>query len=122
MSRHARLVAAFSLARMSYGVALLAVPERVGRSWLGEAATLAPVKVALRGLGARDLALSAGALVQATDHGRARPWLLAAVACDLGDIAATVGAGDALSERSRAGTVALAGGSALAGAALARAG
>lgn len=47
-----------------------------------------------------------------------RPWLAAAVACDLSDIAVTYAAGDALPGRARIGTVALGGLSALAGAAL----
>ena len=119
MSRRSSLVGAFALARMSYGVALLIAPERVAKSWIGEAAVRPPVKVVLRGLGARDVALSTGALRYADERDGVRPWLLAAVGCDLGDIAATLAAGDAVSERARVGTVALAGCSALVGAALA---
>ncbi|MBA3262880.1 MAG: hypothetical protein H0T69_10525, partial [Thermoleophilaceae bacterium] len=47
------------------------------------------------------------------------PWLVAAAACDLVDVAATLAAGEALPRQARVGTVALAGLSAVAGAALA---
>ena len=115
------LIATFALGRIGFGVGLIAAPGRVARGWIGDHAGRPAVKVAVRGLGARDVALSAGALAFAREPGRARPWLLAAVACDCADVAATIAAGDALSMRARAGTALLAGGSALAGAALARA-
>jgi hypothetical protein len=114
------LIASFALARIAYGAGLIAAPERVARAWIGEDAERPAAQVAVRALGVRDVALSAGALAFASDAERARPWLLAAVGSDCVDVAATLAAGDALSERARIGTVLLAGTSALAGAALAR--
>jgi hypothetical protein len=77
--------------------------------------------VAIRGLGARDVALAGGTIAAALGGSQIRPWLLAGIACDLSDIGATLAAGDALPERALPGTIALAGISALAGAALASA-
>jgi len=68
--------------------------------------------VASRGLGARDVALGAGALASA---GGALPsWVAAAVLADATDLAATVAAGDSLPLAGRVlvGTIA-AGGAAL---------
>lgn len=111
------LIAGFALVRVAYGAGVIAAPERVARGWIGDDAARAPVKIAIRALGARDVALSIGALAQADERG-AGPWLLAAAACDCVDLAATLAAGDALTQRARAGTAMLAGGSAVAGAAL----
>ena len=107
-------VAAFALGRAAFGVALIARPERIGRGWLGEVVDQPATQAAIRGLGARDLALSAGALAAVARKTGVRTWLLAAVASDLTDIAAAVVARDSLPPRAVPGTVALAGGSAVA--------
>jgi hypothetical protein len=81
-------VAAF---RVVYGVALTAAPERLGRRWLGAGAAASdPVQVGLRGLGARDAVINAGALVSALRGAPVRPWLAAAIAGDLADLGATL--------------------------------
>ncbi len=114
-----QLTIVFSAGRVAFGLGLMALPARLGSSWLGPAGEQRPVHVALRGLGARDIALAGGAAWAAARGGRARPWLIATVGGDLADLTATVIAGDALPERARTGTLLLAGGSAIAGAALA---
>ena len=113
-----RFTVTFAAGRMAFGLALIALPERVGASWLGTAGTQPAVHVALRGLGARDIGLAAGAAWAASSEGAVRPWLVATVAGDLADLAATLAAGDAVPSRARSGTLALAGASALVGAAL----
>jgi hypothetical protein len=120
MPSHRSLIAAFALGRIAFGAGLILAPERVARGWIGDDAGRRAAQVAVRGLGARDIALSAGALLSAGGDGT-RTWLLATAASDCVDVAATLAAGDALPERARLGTVLLAGGSALAGVALARA-
>ena len=75
--------------------------------------------MALRGLAARDLALAAGTIDAAARDTSLLPWLAGSIACDLSDIGATLVAGDGVPRRSRLGTVALAGISALAAGALA---
>jgi hypothetical protein len=101
----------FALGRIAFGAGLLAAPERVAAGWLPGDAARAGTKVAVRGLGARDVALAAGVALAA----RKRPWLIACLACDLADIAATLAAGEALPARARWGTVALAGAAAAIG-------
>jgi hypothetical protein len=119
MTSTRKLAVAFAAARGLYGVALAVTPGSVGTSWLGDAAEAPSVHVALRGLAARDLALAAGTIDAAAREVPLRPWLLASVGCDVSDIAATLVAGHSVPPRARVGTLALAGISALAGAALA---
>jgi hypothetical protein len=109
----------FALARIAFGAGLIAAPQRVASGWLPGEAGRAPTQVAIRGLGARDIALAGGVILAARQGAGVRPWVVGCVACDLADIAATLGAGDALPARSRWGTVALAGVSAAIGAAVA---
>jgi hypothetical protein len=114
-----RITIGAAAGRMAFGVALIAAPRTVGTSWLGPAGEHPATQAALRGLGIRDIGLAAGAAWAAAGGGAVRPWLIATVAGDLTDVGATLAAGDAVPRRGRAGTVALAGASALAGAALA---
>jgi hypothetical protein len=109
---------AFALGRIAFGVGLLAAPQRVAKGWLAGDAQRRPTQVAIRGLGARDVALAAGVVLAAREGAAVRPWLVGCLACDLADIASTLAAGSALPARARWGTVALAGGAAIAGAAL----
>jgi hypothetical protein len=110
----------FALARLAYAGGLILRPERLAGPWLGDPAGGSGTQVALRGLAARDAALSAGVLVAVARRRSPRVWLLLGVLGDLADTAATLAAppGD-LPAHARAGTLALAGGSALLGAALA---
>ena len=97
----------------------MVAPERVAGRWIGDDARRGPVKIAIRGLGARDIALSAGMLATMADPDRLAPWLAVTIGSDLTDMAATIAApGDQLPANARWGTAALAGGAAAAGAAL----
>ena len=110
----ARLVAA---ARIGFGVALILTPARRGGGSLAPGPTPAACARdadATRGLGARDLALGAGAL--AVSDADLRPWVAAAVIADTGDLAATLAAGDSLPLAGRVLVGALASGGALLGA------
>ena len=119
MSRTRNLTAAFALGRLAFGAGLIASPEKVASGWLGADAQRGPVRIAVRGLGARDIALSAGALATLRDTDALRLWLAGGVLSDLCDVLATlVTPGGVLPGNARWGTVALGGGSALAGAAL----
>ncbi len=114
-----KLTAAFALGRLAFGVGLMARPERIASGWVGEDAERDAVKIVLRGLGARDVALSAGALVALGDEDRLAHWVAAAIGCDLCDVVSTLAAPPhALPGNARWGTLALGGGSALAGALL----
>jgi hypothetical protein len=105
--------------RALIGVALVAVPAPLTRLWTGDdrPSTL----VVGRGLGARDLALGAGALVALRRGRDARAWIAAGIAGDVADLASSLAAGDAIPRTGRLGTAALAGGAAIAGAWLLRA-
>ncbi len=87
----ARLVAA---GRIGFGAALILAPQRVSARWVGPDARHAGVHVLARGLGARDLALGAGALV--VPKAQLRPWVTAAIVADTADLVATLAAGNSL--------------------------
>jgi len=106
-----RLVAA---GRIGFGVALILVPERVTAPWLGRDAGRAGTRVVSRGLGARDLALGAGALAVA--EAQLRPWVAAAIVADAADLVSTVVAGDSLPLSGRVLVSAVASGGAVLGA------
>ena len=122
MDRTRTLTALFALGRLAFGAGLMASPERFASGWLGTDAGRPPVKIAIRAVGARDVALSTGSLAALRDRDALRPWIAGVLLSDLGDVAATIATpGDALPRNARWGTIALGGGSALAGLALLRA-
>ena len=110
---------AFAAGRIAFGAGLLGAPEKVAGGWLGEDAGRVGTKIAVRGLGARDIALSVGLLASLDHTDRLAPWLAVTIGSDLTDMAATLAApSGALPDNARWGTAALAGGAAAAGAAL----
>lgn len=106
----ARLVAA---GRIGFGVALILTPRRMSAAWLGGDAARAGTQVVTRGLGARDLALGAGAL--AVPAAQLRPWVVAAIIADAADLVATLVAGDSLPLTGRVLVGAIASGGAVLG-------
>jgi len=114
------LTTAFAVGRLAFGAGLLAAPGRVAKGWIGADAEHEPVKIVTRGLGARDIALSAGVLAFLDDDDTLASLLAFTVLCDLCDVASTLAApADSLPGNARWGTMAMAGGAAAAGAALA---
>ena len=119
MSRK-QLIVGYSALRIAYALALLTAPGRVARPWVGSDAGRPAAAVGMRGLGARDLALAAGAAWAAHTGGTARGWLVACGAGDAVDLAATLVAdGEALPKRAKPATTAAAGSFGIAAAALA---
>ena len=109
-----RILAASVLGlRIAYGAALIAVPARLTRRWLGPTVDGDPAQVALRGLGAREVLLHAGGLAATLRGGSVRPWLAASVAGDVSDIAATAAVRRGLPDGAAPTTLAVAGASAL---------
>jgi hypothetical protein len=92
----ARLVAG---GRVGFGAALMLTPERVATPWLGGDAARPGTRVVTRGLGARDLALGAGAL--ASTPAGLGPWVAAGIVSDTADLLATVAAGNSLPRAGR---------------------
>jgi hypothetical protein len=107
--------------RIAYGAGLIAAPARLARRWLGPSSATGPTQVPLRALGAREIVLHAGALGSLLSGGTVRPWLIASIAGDVSDIAATAVARDGLPDGAAPATLIVGGGSALVTAALAAA-
>jgi len=108
-----RAAAAILTFRVAYGAALLIAPAKVaGNRWLGPGARQPAATVALRGLGAREVAVHAIALATLARDAPVRPWLAASIAGDLADITAAFISRDGLPDNSPAATAAVAGGSA----------
>jgi hypothetical protein len=122
MSRARQAAAAVAALRIAYGVALMVTPPHTTKRWLG-AAGQGPGggQVAIRALGAREIALHAGALAAALGDWSIRPWFAASIAGDLADIASTFAAREALPEHSAPATAVVAGASAAISAAVAAA-
>jgi hypothetical protein len=109
------LTAFLSLNRIGFGLAYLLNPAGAGEGWLGKIARVPMVQVSIRGLGARDLALGAGALAALVrgDNQAARVWLAGQTVADASDLVSTVRAKKFLPKSGFKLAVAMAGGSAL---------
>jgi hypothetical protein len=117
-----RLAGAVLGFRIVYGAALLVAPGKVaGNRWLGPGARQSAATVALRGLGAREVAVHGIALASLVRGGAVRPWLAASIVGDLADIGAAFASREGLPDGSPAATAAVAGGSAALTAAVAAA-
>lgn len=100
--------------RVVYGVALVVAPGKVaGNRWLGPGARTPAATVALRGLGAREVAVHGIALALLARGGAVRPWLAASVAGDVADVLSAFASRDGLPDGSATATAAVAGGSAV---------
>jgi len=75
--------------RIGMGVALLAKPD-IAYGWIGGEADGRGAQVLIRALGIRDLVIGAGVAAKAGDPKGLRPWLLAGIAADAVDFAATL--------------------------------
>lgn len=102
------LLAALGL-RVAYGAALSLAPASVTKRWLGTGAGEGASGVALRGLGAREVALHGVGIAAALRSAPVRPLLAASIAGDLADIAATVRARQRLPSGAPAATAIVAG-------------
>jgi hypothetical protein len=107
--------------RIAVGAALLVAPGWTGRRWIGEPADDPAVKVLTRALGVRDLVIGLGAVIAMDRGAPARGWFEAAALSDSVDLIATVLARNAIPDGARKAVTMIAGGSAIACAALARA-
>jgi hypothetical protein len=104
-----------ALGRVVVGAALTLAPDRAGAGWMGPDSRRPATQVAIRGLGARDLAIGLGTAYAAGQGHGAGPWLRAGVLADAADFAATLRARDHLSPLAVAGVGLIAGGSTLVG-------
>ena len=114
------LAAAIGAGRVLFGLALLASPRSLGRSWIGPAAETAGGTAAVRAVGARDLVLGLGVLLAARRGAPLRGWVEAGVAADSADVAITLAGFGGLPPMGRLVTLATAGASAIVGGIVAR--
>jgi hypothetical protein len=77
------------MGRIGAGSLLLAKPD-AAYSWIGSEADGRGAQVLTRALGIRDLVIGVGITVAAGDTKAVRPWLLAGIASDAVDFAATL--------------------------------
>ncbi|MBD0282825.1 MAG: hypothetical protein ICV69_11635 [Thermoleophilaceae bacterium] len=111
----------FARNRIAFGIGFVLLPGSMGRLWIGDDAKRPTVKLLTRALGVRDLAIGLGTAI-ALDRGTpVRGWLEAAALSDAIDLVATLLASGSIPDSSRNVVAAIAGGSAVAGVALARA-
>jgi hypothetical protein len=71
------------------GLSFLA-PRRTAKVWTGESPEMAVSHMAVRGMGARDVALGLGMLIALENDGHIRGWLEASALADAGDAASTI--------------------------------
>jgi hypothetical protein len=108
---------ALGAGRATLGVTLLIAPDLLTSRWVGRRGASPAGRVLARGLGARDVGIGVGVLASST--ATARPWILAGVAADAADMAASA-ATLGIPAAGRVGTAALAGASAALGVGLLR--
>jgi hypothetical protein len=105
-----------ALGRLALGAGLMATPGAVAGGWVGGVADRQEGQTLAIGLGARDVAIAAGALrALAAGHG-AGGWVRAGMLADAADLVATLRARDSLPALAVPAVVALAGGSLVLGA------
>lgn len=98
--------------RIAWGLGAVVDPPRFTGRWIGDAAHKHQGKVVVRALGAREVALHALALAAALRGCPLRPYLLASMAGDLSDVAATLAARQGLPRGSPLLTAVVGGGAA----------
>jgi hypothetical protein len=112
-------VRALAAGRVAFGVAFLAVPALSGRGWIGETADQPGAQVIIRALGVRDLILGMLTLHVAHRPGVGYRTVATCAAADLVDFGATFAAREHLPPAAATGAMAMAGGAAVSGVALA---
>jgi hypothetical protein len=106
---------ALAIGRAAFGAALLIVPEKVAKGWLGEYAKRPAVHALVRSIGVRDVVLGMIAL-HTLDHPEVGPrWQATCAVVDTVDLLATGAARADLPAAGVAGTAVGAGGAAAAG-------
>ena len=109
------LLRRLSFMRLAIGISLLAAPRLAVKLWTGESNDSSSLRLAARGLGAREVALAAGTLAAMENGGAARRWVEAAVIADTADALSVFGRLPGMSPINRLGQLVGAGGAALLG-------
>lgn len=109
-----QLVRMLATGRVAVGGALTLFPGFAGSLWIGPAAKDPAVKVIIRAMGIRDLALGAGLLKALSSGEPTRSWALLGGTSDVVDAAATVRAAGSIGVAKALPTIFVASGSAIA--------
>lgn len=112
---------AIAAGRVLVGAALLVAPATSARGWIGDDAARPAVQSVVRALGVRDLILGALTLHVVDRQGVGYRTVATCAVADAVDFVATLAVREHLPPAGAAGVLAVAGGSALAGAGLAAA-
>lgn len=80
------------LMRIGVGVSCLVLPRLTARAWLAESRASSAAKLALRSLGAREIAIGVGLLAALEKNAPVRGWLEAGVMSDAADALIATGA------------------------------
>lgn len=86
----ADLVRTLALARIAFGATAFLAPRRFGKAWTGETTHDVTASIAMRSLGARDVALGLGALLALERGTKVRGWLEAGALADAADVVSTL--------------------------------
>ena len=84
------LAQAFGFVRMILGAAMFLAPRRAASGWTGDRSEGVITTLAMRGMGARELALGLGTLLAIERGAPVRGWLEAGVLSDSADAAGTL--------------------------------
>jgi hypothetical protein len=95
------------LGRVVFGAAALVAPRSVTRIWTGEQEGSTTLPMAVRGMGARDLAIGMGTLVALENDGPVTRWLEAGAVADAADAFSTLASWRQLPGIRRLGLLAL---------------
>ncbi len=79
-----------SFGRIVIGFGAFLAPRRFGRAWTGDSTEETASALAVRGLGARDVALGVGTLLALEGDGPVRGWLEAQAFADASDAFSTL--------------------------------
>ncbi|MFP5297649.1 MAG: hypothetical protein ACLGHL_01520 [Actinomycetota bacterium] len=84
------MIRMLSFGRIVIGAGAFMAPRRFGRAWTGGPAEETASVMAVRGLGARDVALGLGTLLALEGDGPVRGWLEAQALADASDTVSTL--------------------------------
>jgi len=87
-----KLVTTYALGRIAFGAATLVAPAATGRLLAGDGGALPDAQAFLRGMGGREIGVGLGLLSAQRTASPVRPWLVAGVLSDAGDLAGFAGA------------------------------
>jgi hypothetical protein len=87
-----KLLTAYALGRAAFGAAVLAAPRTAGTMLSGEGGATPDAQAFLRGMGGREVGLGVGLLAATRAGASGRPWLVAGVLSDTGDMLGIAGA------------------------------